>query len=125
MVLVIHHQDYNVPPPVWLRRTGKRLAKSLRIHSKHKTEAGEIIRKLPGIKDSQVSPATDAREEDKRATTHSSLFQFILDKENIKRLKELIKTEWQWIASVLNRLFFAVALFLNFVNSLIFILALY
>ena len=65
-----------------------------------------------------MSPATDAPEKDKQSTTHSPF----LHKENVRRQKKLIKAEWQWVASVLNRLFMVVAFSLNLVSFLFFIL---
>ena len=94
-------------------------------------ESTETNQKIPSrnvpngrdIKGSPVSPVTDEQEVDKQPTTHSPLFQFFLHKEIVKRQKKLIKAEWQWVASVLNRLFMVVALSLYFVSVLFYILA--
>ena len=132
IVIVVHHNNSNKRPPRWLRKFISRLAKYLCIRLEHQEEEfAETNQKLPsrnkpngrGIKDSQVSPATDALEKDKQSLTHSPLFQFFLHKEIVKREKKLIKAEWQWVASVLNSLFMVVALSLNFVSVLFFILA--
>ena len=109
-----------------------KLAKYLCIHlEQHGTESKDGQWKQPqqnlpigiDLNDSEVSVTTDAQKENKQSIKYSPLFQLILNIENTKREKEWVKTEWQWVASVLNRLFFGVALSLNLVSLVIFLLA--
>ena len=129
---MIHHSSSNEPPPGWLRKYIEKVAKYLCIHlDKHNTELEEQKWKLPqenipngiDLKDSQVTLTADEQEEKTQPMRYSPLFQLFLNIENCKRETERIKAEWQWMARVLNRLFFAVAFSLNFVSLFIFILA--
>ena len=132
ITIVIHHNNSNKPPPGWVRKYINKSAKYLCIDlEQHGTESKDGKWKLPqqnvpigiNLKDSEVTLTTDAKEENKQSTKYLPLFQLILNIENTKREKEWIQPEWQWVANVLNRLFFAVAFSLNLVSLFIFLLA--